>query len=485
MSGVFRRLITVAVGALAVAVPRLAAAMQMPSYDIASLAFDAQEIVLVERVNAKHLEDQIRDFETVRVKRSYAGSALHAGAEITIETSCYNFKSPAVSDERILFLSPTQRTRWPDKGAPPMDWTVEPSGIRFFADGHVYRFEQVMNPGCYGPTPGEGPRDSPYGREAFESALAQAIALAKEAHALLDAPASPQRTDKLLAIVGPPADAPASERRAPRWRDRRVGRDRIASSIFEALAREGNVPALLEAQSRTSRVHLFMSRIGLPAERFVEAARSKLPVRQRVAALAFLTNGSFAVERRPDVHDAFTALLSDPAPDVRLAALEARFSSNATPKTYLDAIVGRFHDEQDLRVRYGLFRRAKREGIVDRLAFSPGDLPFVRAAQNDGSVSVDWVGLDNNIIAAPDSVVIELRREGKSVSREIDPQIDSISGSTYDTTIHLLDLTAPPGVTPGTYDVRIELTFAGDGRPDIRRRVDVGPMELGPRRASR
>src|SRR5262249_4843193 len=130
--GFFRRLILVAIAALAVAVPRMAGAALMNSYDIASLAYEAEEIVLVEKVQSWQPKDQLRDVETVRVQRSYDGGPHHVGAELTIETSCYGFEpmygwnregkpTPVVSDERILFLRLIRkdgRTVLLDSGAP-------------------------------------------------------------------------------------------------------------------------------------------------------------------------------------------------------------------------------------------------------------------------------------------------------------------------------------------------------------------------------
>lgn len=486
-----RWLLCVITAVLLIALPRRADAIMMQSSDIASLAFDAKEIVLVEKLRRWELKDEYRTFETVRVKQSYAGSVLQPGDELTIEVGCYglepmygwdrNKPTPVVSDERVVFLSPHQKNRFEslDSGAPEMKWELEASGMRIFVDGHVNRYLQESNPGCYGPVPGEGP---PYTLAEFASALGPAIATANEAHTWLDAAPSPERTEKLLALVGPAVDAPASIRRTHAWRDRQFGQDHIASKIIQSFAEAHDLGSLLEAVSRTSRIDLYMmSMIDFPGGELAAAARNTaLPVRQRVSALQLFI-ADLANWRDPSIAALFTTMLSDPAPELRLAALDAHFtSSKPTPDGYLAALVAQFEVEKDLRVRFGILERAKREKIANKLTVLASELPLASGRQKSGNLVVAWAVVDGEA-GTLNSLTIELQQDGRVASREdVSEGYSSTMSGTDAVSLGLPNLTVPPGVAPGRYDVFVDLKIDRGG-PPIRRRLAIGMMDLDER----
>lgn len=483
-----RSLLAAVVVVLALVIARPASAALMQSYDIASLAFEAEEVVLVDVIDLPRIASEHRDFAQVRVQRSFAGSALHPGDELTIETTCYDAEPihgrgegkprPAVSKERVLFL---RRVRGPNGNAATTAWGLEPSGMRIFVDGRVHGFAQEMNPGCYSPVPGEGPREAPYTREEFERSLERALATARSAHALLDELASPERTAKLLAIVGPEPDAPPDAA----WDDRDVGSDRLGASILEAFARDGNVPALLEGIARATRVDLFMSRLHVPVHQLVAIAKGPAPVRQRVAAMHLLTEGTDVWSSDDASYRlALPSLLSDPAPEVRLAAVDARYAADGVPRAFLDALVARFRVERDPRVRYALFVRAKREAITARLALAPGELPIARGLVIHGRASLSWAVLDGSA-GFPEKITIVLRKDGAIIARLPGPEDLSYAGSS-EVTVVLRPLAVPPGIAPGVYDVQADLVIGdGDvraGRPSVKRTLALGAMNLGPPR---
>jgi hypothetical protein len=158
------RLLTFLVAAVLTLCAAPTRAATMDHYDLTSLALQAEAIVVARRIGQRPLGP----YDTAvahRVEAVLAGP-LQPGDIVEVSYGALSFElpgrsrlapdagPPVVSDEVILFLEPAGRGRSlpPDAGA-PLPWWLVPSGLRIFADGLAYRFEQRGNPGPYQPEP--------------------------------------------------------------------------------------------------------------------------------------------------------------------------------------------------------------------------------------------------------------------------------------------------------------------------------------------
>jgi hypothetical protein len=134
-----------------------ARALMSVHYDLTSLALASDAVVLARRTGERKL-GQYRELTLHRVLKSYHGP-LRPGDEVDVEYGAYALTplwgwgldagTPQVSDEVILFLY--RGKLWLPDGGTETAWQLEPSGLRIFVSGAVYRFEQFNNPGPYEP----------------------------------------------------------------------------------------------------------------------------------------------------------------------------------------------------------------------------------------------------------------------------------------------------------------------------------------------
>jgi hypothetical protein len=188
--------------AFALIFPADALAAPMEQHDLASLWFEAGEVVMADEIAHGTEGADWNEITTYRVTRSWKGT-LAVGAELEVFDDAYDLTidptwdvsdpenprqvpGPEREPRAILFLVPS---------APRMIaegqftraglWQKVPSGMRILADGKVYRFVQQSNPGAYEPFPqGDDPGDvldgalepvEPLDLAAFERELADDV----------------------------------------------------------------------------------------------------------------------------------------------------------------------------------------------------------------------------------------------------------------------------------------------------------------------
>jgi hypothetical protein len=273
---------------LVLAVPARAATLR--HHDLASLALEADAIVVAERTGGPD------EAATYRVVKVLAGQRLRIGDAITINQRGYFIgKSDAVGicftscvDEpiepiAILFLHAMTSPSEPA-------WRLVPSGLRVFAGGRAYRFKQLSNPGSYVAVPqGRDPEDA-YGiasdvhwdRAELERAIANSVERADRARAAIAA----RDPAQILALL--PAD-PVDHL----WDQFHTGiyarfyEDRLAIRGFDSLIGAGEIDAALDVHARTRGLRRFAVGIGDSAL-LARAESRSAPLSRRITALAML-----------------------------------------------------------------------------------------------------------------------------------------------------------------------------------------------------
>jgi hypothetical protein len=407
-------------------------AAQLPHYDLDSLCFESQAIVLATKIGDR----------VVRVDRTFGAAEPRAGSKLEIDLSDYPLASTKASSERVIFLQRGTDGRW----------SVTPSGLRIFVDGRVFRFVQENNPGLYTPSPGEAAtsHSAPFDRAAFEHEVERAVGRADEVRRTLGESPGAARTAKLLELVGPLPPLGIE--------DDRFGEDRIALAVVEAFAKEKNLDAVLDARARSSRVAWGRLRGYLTLPPLVAAATNRrLVVHRRVAALDLLA-ASFWSELgdHPELALQLVPLLEDPEPEIRKAVLRASFGDERTPAPFAAAIVRRFKVETDPNVRFGIFTAARNLKLLERLDLTGVELPLFRITRSIDAIPVRWVGHAKSP-DTPKAVALEAWREGKLVARR-DVPLDSVSATgTADGGSLTVPLVLNEALDAGTYDFVVDL----------------------------
>ncbi|MFO0645700.1 MAG: hypothetical protein U0326_05640 [Polyangiales bacterium] len=370
-----------------------ASAALIPHTDLASTAYEATDIVRATWRSER--TDQGVRLGTYRVEHVFAGT-LFVGS--TLEVSDGNIASgeqSPVPAARYLALAPAVA------GEPRR---LATNGMRAVYDGHVFRFEQLNNPGLEVPLPqgdsltdGRGDAErvqTGVTPERFEALLADAITRARELRELRAhwSANAPSRMDALL------LPAPA--------RDTRGGyRDDFTLAVINTLFEHQRVDEALSLVARNSLDPTLAWDLerSAPAADLIPRARAHALRPVRLAAVRLLR--AACVTSDPAA-DALVALLGDPDALVREAAatnLAPVFSSlvggdgaaafSARKARVERALLARFRGETDAAVRLAIAAtiNASRNSLRT-LPMPAGAPPLVlRAVVSGDGVQVDAV----------------------------------------------------------------------------------------------
>jgi hypothetical protein len=300
--------------AIAIAIPRDAAAALIPIASLESLAFEATAVVYATRLSSVDA-GEYAVATTYRVEKAYRGE-LRVGDTFTVDDWEYPATDPfdraPVADEgkRVFFLE--------HRGEEGKTWSIVSTGARLVSAGRVYRFYQYMNPGGLAPTPERDGRDrGPITFAAFERKLDGALRRAERAHAVL-AGSRDRATFRraCLQLLGPPVlqrDASSD------------GEDLVANQMIRALADAKDVEGVIEVLARTDQDRLSafpLVSVNDALPRTLAMAKDPArPIPVRVAALEALRSFT-TFDDRYDVA-VLVPLVADRSPDVRIAAVHA------------------------------------------------------------------------------------------------------------------------------------------------------------------
>ncbi len=341
---------------LAVLAPAVAPAAPMDHYDLASLWFEAQQVVLADEVSHQYQLAEWNETTTYDVTKVWKGT-LEVGARIEVFDDTYDLTleptwdtsdpqnlrqipAPDREPRAILFLVPAPpRLVDEHRMTPEGLWMKVPSGMRVVADGKVYRFEQWNNPGPYQPVPqgatiddgleGSLERVAPVDLQTFERLLTEATVRAVRCTAALALPGPEPRNAALLALLPPARTFP------PRERPHAMGfpRDALAQRLQQAIAESGDVDDFLEAMGRDvvggfetfdGRRFLDPDRAARNEQLVAAALETDRPRYQRDAALRVLADWPGVDEANvPDYLERLAPLLADADPWIRAAAVDA------------------------------------------------------------------------------------------------------------------------------------------------------------------
>ncbi len=378
-------------------------------HDLTSLALLSDAVVLAERGASREVLIESRYPVTVtryHVTRVWRG-ALHPGDDLDVLDGGFSLQhfvgraAPTFDRTALLFLSHVD----PASSLPPGTtwWAVAGSGLRVFAGGRVYRFEQRSNPGPYEPCPqgndpldvrGFEPSSEPITMGAFEPALARALARAEAFRGALAEP-TPRRRAALLAFLDTAPEPPAV---VPTGYDGHY-RDELAWRVVERLHNDGDLDGVLEAVARTSLgLDLFEHNdilLGHLGAVLAAAADASRPLHRRVAALEVLrqlslwwAGGTDETQAHPRlIADGVVALLGDPQPVVRAAAALALGWAGTQWAIARPALERAWRTDGDPAVRYAVawaIRGLRGDALpprgdgLDLLLAARVDGPFVR-----------------------------------------------------------------------------------------------------------
>ena len=327
--------------ALAVALPRAATARPMPHFDLAGLVRQSDAIVLARRTAVETPSRYVR-LVHYEVERALRG-AIAPGTALAFDEFLYDTDGHALAGEAVLFL-------YRDGHG---ELQLLPSGLRVVEGGKVYRFEQWSNPGGWQMVPqGHDPTDIwQTGSQPIDLAeLEREIAAAGQRVAAFDAALAIADRDRrraaILALFVPPGGPPP---------EMGFYRDVLANEAEQALARAGDLDGalLVSARDRTRMPHGFATAPQLAAA----ASDVHRPLDVRLAALRALADSDDLVGDTASVH-AVLALLDDPSPDLRVAAVAAAAPRDAMSSD--PAENARFH-RLAREERAALARRMTRE----------------------------------------------------------------------------------------------------------------------------
>jgi hypothetical protein len=282
-------------------------ARMLAHFDLAGLALQADAIVVAVRVGpvpgaGGQVETRYRVVRTIR-------GAAAPGQELDLYDSLYSLDQHAVEPEVVLFVARHD-------GKP----YIVSSGMRVVERGKVFRFEQWSNPGGYVMVPqGHDPQDNwqagvtPIAKADFDRELAAAI---RRADALVagktERDPSRRRAQLLALLAAPGAAAPSTG----------FYEDAIANEVQHALADAGDLEGAAMASLRDRTFTDFGRSYGTTAGWLALAADATKPAELRATAIAMASRQSDYDANDAAIH-ATIALLADPAPAIRAAAIAA------------------------------------------------------------------------------------------------------------------------------------------------------------------
>lgn len=455
-------------------------------YDLTSLALVSDAVVLARRTGERKL-GPYRTLTLHRVLKSYRGP-LRPGEEVDVDYGAYALTplwgwgfdagTPHVSQDVVLFLYRNQPSS-PDGGT-KTTWQLEPSGLRIFVNGAVYRFEQFNNPGPYEPVAqGIDPFDvleDPRGKvrvtkDQFETELQRAFARAGAIQRALARAGTAAGRQALLDLIGP---APGVDNGAPAaiW-SYGFYKNLAERKMLDALAAHHDLKDFLEGVARTPAPDPTLAlNDPFTARELLRAARDpRLSLPERVAALQVLTDSPFA-RLKPADANAVSALLASTQPALRAKALEVAFSRQSMPRAVQPAIARLWKTEHDPRVLCALLDHAPpppRE--IAKLA---ANAPIAWAVRQRRALHAGW----RNLSGAPPalkSLRVEVRSKHRVVrTLVLNPNKDLSVWTNSDAAgaNGYLDL---DGLTPhADYELVAVFELAGASGRAITRRVSLG-----------
>lgn len=447
-----------------------ARAALLPHYDLTSLAFQAKNVVRAKQVSEKTIDPSTTE-RTMVVTANYKGD-WNPGATFTVSTDGYSMrayedifqpppKPPVIGPEMIFFLSP--------KG------TIVASGLRIFRNGKAMRFGQMSNPGGYYPLPqGLDPWDTCADPRAnkvvdlagLEAQLAAALRRSADVKRALVSPDA----RALAALVGDVIEESD---------DSSCYDDAVARAILEELAKRNDIPALLDAASRTKETRYRFPIEGDAHERalFAAAESSASPLTSRLAALRLLRERAHFIFEDTSYDARFVALLSDPESRVRAAALLVR--DRHRPLSAMKAAIrALWAKETDDRVRVALVRAAAREDMRADLIATPGvTWPASAVFVANGVVQVPWADADPNVSMQLGSIKITMTRNGQARTAKLESAVQTALGRGEG--LITAQIVFEPPLASGLYETEVSIALEDERRPSARsskRTVKLGSL---------
>jgi hypothetical protein len=324
----------------------IANAAMMEHFDLAGLVVQSASVVIAKRTGPGASTGMSR----YSVIRSIRG-ARRAGDSFEVYDNLYDFEGHHIDPAVILFLA--------------ADGHLVSSGMRVVEGDKVFRFEQWNNPGGFKIVPqGKDPEDNwittktPIDRGEFERELAQAIVRVELLGVARTATDLAKRRALMLALLPPIG---------PRARSLGFYVDVVAVEVENALADGGDLEGALEASRRDHSFNSMGRGFGALDKLVAIATDTTKAVELRATALRAVEERSDFVDSEPAGRAAI-ALLADPAPSIRAAAVVAVaraaevITSDAKEQARLDrlardgrtAVSALLAHETDERVRYAI-----------------------------------------------------------------------------------------------------------------------------------
>ena len=467
-------------------------------HDLASLVFEAEAVVVARRTGERRVAPGLTLVEH-RVEEVCSGP-LQPGDVVEVSYDDLAMKPargwpgadagpPVVSDEVVLFLVPAAaHDDFPPDAGPPPRWRLIDGGLRIFAGGLAYRFEEPESPGPREPRAqraepfdamGDPRAGAQLDRPALIAAIRAALAHAREVRAAIAARGSPEGRRALVAAVGPPVgvdDAPVTVSPV----DGFFWDDSVARSALEALASSGDLDALLEGVARVrGGVFLFRVRHGVPPARLLDVAEARgAPLHLRLAALTLLAGRGFGYRDAPSAAR-LPALFDDAEPEVRAAAITLQMSRIPAPEGLAEAVAARWPRETDPRVKLALLEAADRVNVMDRIAAwgTLGD-PVVWAERRGRIVDVTWRN-PGDVRQRLVHLTVTARAAGRTVAT-LDLAPPYLSGwSSGSTAGEHAFLGFDPPLAPGVYDLAARVDLEGERGKVVSLTFTLRPLRTG------
>lgn len=467
--------------------PASARAKMMVHYDLTSLAFQSDAIVLARRVPSGSAQPNQGAWPSAPVRhvvvKSFAGN-LHPDEVVDVFYSGYDLEpaewsrhksvpaGTAIDDEVILFLKKNESATSTEP------YSLVASGLRVQLAGKVFRFEQFDNPGPYIPVPqGHDPLDlyedragsDPLTLEDFEVDLLKAIARAGRVHEAVRAPADHRR--ELVELVGPTDGDLATARVIAPFS---FWYDAVATAALEAIGRTKDIALYLEAVSRL-RGGVRLSARPFEAEHLAAyAVDPAAPLRRRVAALSVLASDTLVAGSVPEKR--VLGLLADPSPEIRIGAALALSPDERRP-SIVAAFFDRWTVEKEEGVLSALLEQAQRQRFAARLPRISLLDPFVRVRRRGLAIRIEWSALDAGTPWNVTGATVEVRRANEVV-RSASLTLEEVRSSWSSNGFGGAEIVPPiAALEPGTYDVRLTMKLTR-GDVTVDRAFTLAPLTV-------
>ncbi len=274
---------------------RGAGAAMMEHYDLAGLVLRSESIAIVDRIapGRYHVVARLR-------------GSIATGIELALEDSLYDF--PIGTDTRMYaFLA--------KRG---IGYELVPSGLRIVVGGKVDRYEQRNNPGGWSAVAqGEDPRDEWQGSDAAITPATLTFAIGDAVRRVALLPLVRAERDQVkrraaaLALLAPRGDARSTEFYV----------DALAAEVRDLLVAGGDLEGALLADQRDHGETNLRPDFATVKALVGYASDPSHPSELRAHALAAAIRSPMQVINDPQVAEQVIALLAEPDPAVRAAAV--------------------------------------------------------------------------------------------------------------------------------------------------------------------